>query len=131
MTGLLLCGQDIRSISVGLVRDGKLLEARDCPGLPETYLASVEQTLKAWKLGLTDLDAIAVVTGPGSFTALRVSTTIANAIAFARNIPVVSVENPSHLPLRELVSSIDWSVQGQGTEPAYDKPPHITRPNPR
>lgn len=83
MLALLISGQDIRELSLGLVRDGRLVGDVVVPASPERYLSAIAATLAGWNVRAEDLDALAVVTGPGSFTSSRVSTTIANAIAFA------------------------------------------------
>lgn len=59
-------------------------------------------------LGLkpTDITAIEVNTGPGSFTGTRIGVSIANALGFALKIPV----NGQDLPV----------------EPIYSSPPSIT-----
>ena len=72
-----------------------------------------------------DLRAIIVVTGPGSFTASRVSTTLANGLGFAWNVPVVGKENSAHLPLKNLDLSALKTPEGYAT-PTYDRPPEIT-----
>lgn len=129
MTALLIAGQDIRELTVGLVLDGRLdrEETVSCP--PERYLETVVSALGRWQIGRADLGAVVVVVGPGSFTSSRVSTTIANAIAFAGAIPVVSLENPERVPVSELVAKLDWTDLPSLTRfavPVYDRPPHIT-----
>ncbi len=48
----------------------------------------VQRLLEEKKAELSDLKAIEVVTGPGSFTGLRVGVSIANALGYALGIPV-------------------------------------------
>lgn len=129
MTVLVVCGQDIRSLSLGLVRDGALAHDLVVPATPETYLSTVASALAEWKVALADLGAVVAVTGPGSFTSSRVSTVIANAVAFARGIPVYAVPNVERRDLRELVAAIDFSAPpalDRFAIPTYDRPPHIT-----
>lgn len=129
MTTLLISGQDIRSLSLGLVRDGRLVGEATVAVPPERYLAAVVSTLGEWNVRIDGLDAIAVVTGPGSFTSSRVSVTMANAIAFARNIPVVGIENAARASVRELAESLDSAAlppTDRFAVPVYDRPPHIT-----
>lgn len=131
MIVLLVCGQDIRSLSLGLVRDGTLAADTVLDASPERYLARVAETLGEWKVSPEDLGAVAVVTGPGSFTSSRVSTTIGNAIAFARGIPVLAIENPDRLSLHELAARTDFAALPPADRyavPTYDRPPHITSP---
>lgn len=131
MMVLLVCGQDIRALSLGLARNGALERDVVLAASPEQYLARVVETMAEWKVGVSDLGAIAVVTGPGSFTSSRVSTTIANALAFAANLPVVPVENPERLDLRRLAERLDLAGLPDANRfavPTYDRPPHITAP---
>lgn len=122
---LVICAQDIRSIHVGLVRDAELKHEATIETQPEGYLKALDQTLKKWKIFLTDLSQIVVVTGPGSFTASRVSTTIANALSFTKKIPVLALENPNDLSLKEL--DLSAAVIGaRYVKPTYEHPPEIT-----
>ncbi|MCX6806744.1 MAG: hypothetical protein NT135_01325 [Candidatus Berkelbacteria bacterium] len=55
------------------------------------------QFLKKNKVKLKDLKAIAVNQSSVSFTGLRVGISIANALAYVLNIPVVGFKNPSKM----------------------------------
>ena len=57
----------------------------------ETLLPNVEQVLKLAGVKREDLAAIAVSTGPGSFTGLRIGLAAAKAIAYGLNIPLVGI----------------------------------------
>lgn len=54
----------------------------------QNVLPLIQKILKKYKLKLTDLTAIKVHTGPGSFTGLRVGVAVANALAWVLKIPV-------------------------------------------
>ena len=54
----------------------------------QMVLPMIEQILAENKLKLTDITAITVATGPGSFTGLRVGATVANALGYLLNVPV-------------------------------------------
>jgi tRNA threonylcarbamoyl adenosine modification protein YeaZ len=54
----------------------------------ETLLPNIKKLLSNSNLIWQDLDKIAVIKGPGPFTALRVSVAVANSIAYALKIPV-------------------------------------------
>lgn len=125
---LAIQGQDIRELSVGLLRDGVLAESRTAVASPETYLATIDATLSEWGVALADLGAVAVVTGPGSFTSSRVSVMIANAIAFARGIPVIGIPNADRVGLADLAFPNDFPSADRYAVPVYDRPPHITVP---
>lgn len=56
-------------------------------------LPAIDQLLKKNHFDLSDLTAIAVFAGPGSYTGLRVGISVANAISWSKNIPVVGIKN--------------------------------------
>ena len=51
-----------------------------------------------------NLSGIIVFRGPGSFTGLRIGVTVANALAYAQNLPIVGAENSQN--------QIDWLKNG-------------------
>lgn len=57
----------------------------------ERLLLQVEQVLDAANLSVEELDLLAVVHGPGSFTGLRVGLATAKGLATAAGIPVVGL----------------------------------------
>ena len=99
--------------------------------MPEKYLHSLDETLKEWGvIDKQEFEGVIVVTGPGSFTASRVSTTIANGFAFTRSIPVIGLSNPNHLDLESLLSLNDEVNTGvHFVIPTYNRPPSITVAN--
>ena len=127
---LVMMGQDIRELSVALSRDGRVAESKTLAASPESYLRDVATALSDWGVTLDDLNAVAVVTGPGSFTSSRVSVTIANAIAFAKGIPVIGIPNPERLDIVALTVPANLPPADRFAVPVYDRPPHITAPNP-
>jgi tRNA threonylcarbamoyladenosine biosynthesis protein TsaB len=52
---------------------------------------AVEQTLARSGLKVSDLSALAVATGPGSFTGLRIGMALAKGISLARRLPLIGV----------------------------------------
>ena len=59
----------------------------------ERLLDQVQQVLQAGKLTLEELDLIAVVRGPGSFTGLRIGLATAKGLAQAANLQVLGVSS--------------------------------------
>ncbi|MBR0085113.1 MAG: tRNA (adenosine(37)-N6)-threonylcarbamoyltransferase complex dimerization subunit type 1 TsaB, partial [Lachnospiraceae bacterium] len=57
----------------------------------ETLMPMAESLMKMLDLKPTDLDAIAVSSGPGSFTGLRIGVAAAKGMALALNIPAIAV----------------------------------------
>ena len=54
---------------------------------------AIAQLLKQNQLDFSDLDAIAVTKGPGSYTGIRVGMAAAKGIAFAINKPFIAISN--------------------------------------
>ncbi len=126
---LAILAQNIDSLSLALVVQGNILHQRMVSGSPEQYLKLIDETLHEWGTVLSELSGVFIVTGPGSFTSSRVSTTIANTLAFALSIPVTAVENPDHLSLEELLRSTTIDrVTAPFALPSYNRPANITYP---
>jgi tRNA threonylcarbamoyl adenosine modification protein YeaZ len=68
-------------------------------------MPEVERLLGTMGLGVGDLGAAAVATGPGSFSGLRVGMAIATGLAIATGIPVIGV------------STILLTVHGSSSQP--------------
>ncbi len=75
---------------VGLKIDSKesFLKGRSKVLKAQNVLPLIEKILKKHKLKPSDLTAIEINTGPGSFTGLRVGIAVANALAWFLKIPV-------------------------------------------
>ena len=79
--------------SVALSNDGEIFfSASDQPRQhARRILPMISQLLKSQQLRLKDIDAVAVVSGPGSFTGLRIGAGVAQGLAFGAGIPVIGV----------------------------------------
>ncbi|MEN0003803.1 MAG: tRNA (adenosine(37)-N6)-threonylcarbamoyltransferase complex dimerization subunit type 1 TsaB [Bacteroidota bacterium] len=81
--------------SVGISQQGKLLSevTADAPFVHgEQLTLQIQECCEAAKLTLTDLDAIALSAGPGSYTALRIGTATAKGICYALQKPLLAVD---------------------------------------
>jgi tRNA threonylcarbamoyl adenosine modification protein YeaZ len=54
----------------------------------QALLGLIDKVVKEAGIALRDLNEVEVSTGPGSYTGLRVGVAVANALAFALQIPV-------------------------------------------
>lgn len=57
----------------------------------QTLIPMAEQLLKSASMSIKNLDAVAVNAGPGSFTGVRIGVSAAKGIAFADELPCISV----------------------------------------
>ena len=71
----------------------------------ERIMSNLDFLLKNTGLITTDLDAIAVSAGPGSFTGLRVGISTAKGLAFQRGISIIPVST-----LEALASALSYSA---------------------
>lgn len=67
----------------------------------QVLLPMIAKILKKNNLTFSDLTAIEVNPGPGSFTGTRVGVTIANALGFALGIPVNGKKGKIVIPIYE------------------------------
>lgn len=58
--------------------------------LGSTIQLKIEELIKTAKVTKTDIDALAIYKGPGSFTGLRIGFSVANALADSWQVPIVS-----------------------------------------
>lgn len=81
-----------KAASVAYMEDGKLLgESYQNTGLTHsaTLLVMAEDLLKQLDKTVSDVDAVAVAAGPGSFTGVRIGVAAAKGFAWGRQIPCV------------------------------------------
>ena len=82
--------------------------ARTRPRHTSALLALAIEALDQAGVGWDELDLLAVGTGPGTFTGLRIGITTARALAHARELPIVGVST-----LRSLASSAAAPARAQ------------------
>ena len=83
-----------KAASVALLEDGRLLgESYQNTGLThsQTLMVMAEDMLKAAGKTVTDIDAVAVAEGPGSFTGVRIGVAAAKGFAWGAELPCYGV----------------------------------------
>ena len=81
--------------SIALLRDGKVAGERHLDpavGSARTLAPAIEQLLAEQRVRPDQLELIAIGTGPGSFTGLRVGITTAKTLAYALGCGIVGVD---------------------------------------
>jgi tRNA threonylcarbamoyladenosine biosynthesis protein TsaB len=94
---LILCFESTADIcSVALTRDSHLLSLHEST-LPNAHSELItilaEKCLQDAGCTPLDLDAVAVSDGPGSYTSLRVGLSVAKGMAFALDIPLITIDS--------------------------------------
>ena len=81
------------ALSVAVMNAGLVVEARsvDWKKAAETLVPLIEQVMAQSALDLQQLDCIAISSGPGSFTALRIGMAIAKGLAYGLGISLIPV----------------------------------------
>lgn len=93
--------------------------------LADTLLKTILDFLDQYKYSLEQLTGVAVFTGQGSFTGLRIGTTVANALAYSLGVKVVAIGGEDWL--NQIVSTLAQAKLGQYAIPIYDSEPNISR----
>lgn len=86
--------------SICIAKDGKLVSFRETARTyshSEVITLFIKQCLEEAKIDISQLNAVAVSAGPGSYTALRIGSTTAKGICYACDIPLISVDTLSAL----------------------------------
>jgi tRNA threonylcarbamoyladenosine biosynthesis protein TsaB len=92
MEHILLIDTSGQNCSVGLVRDGQLVHAlahNDRQSQAATINLLIEQLCAEAQFQLPELSAIAVCSGPGSYTGLRIGLATAKGLAFGLSKPII------------------------------------------
>ena len=80
--------------SVALSQDGLCIDERvetNGPSHAQVLPAFVEEMISFADNHAIPLDAVAVSSGPGSYTGLRIGTSTAKGICYGRNIPLIAI----------------------------------------
>lgn len=93
MKNLLAIDTSTDRASVALLVDGKLLskENANVKQHAECLLPMISELLAEGSINIEDLQGIVFGCGPGSFTGIRVTCSVAKALAYAHNLPMYPV----------------------------------------
>lgn len=99
--------------SVALARGGRVLSRVDhdaADGYAEELFTLTDRALAEAGIGRASIEAVAVVSGPGSFTGLRIGVVTAKAIAAAAGLELL------HAPTLELLAGAGGESSAAATE---------------
>ncbi len=80
--------------SVALIVKGKVKKLV-APVKAQELQKLTDQLLQLAKISMTEIDAVAVLTGPGSYTGTRMGVTAANTLGWLLNKPIIELEGDS------------------------------------
>ena len=94
--------------------------------LADTIIPNLRELIKNQNLNWQQITGVIVFTGQGSFTGLRIGTTVANALSYSLNIPVVKSagSNWQELGTQRLTTKHPQKY----IVPDYASAPNITKP---
>ena len=87
---LLLLDSTKTELVVALAVDGVVTVTKTCAEQRQ-HDKNVNRLIR--ELGVEKFDAVAVVTGPGSWTGIRVGLAVAKAFAYAQGIPLIELRD--------------------------------------
>lgn len=97
----------------------------------EELLLNIDRLIKQQNIKLSEIKKIVTVVGPGSYTGLRVGLSTANALSFAKNVPIISLKsNFNHSQLHQALSN-NYLQNKRFIIPIYSRKPKITKQKPR
>lgn len=94
--------------------------------LAKTLLHHIELLTGETNHTLADTAGIIMFSGEGSFTGLRIGATVANALAYSYQIPVVTSGGDGWVA--KGLELLQTAKVGEYVAPTYDRAPNITKP---
>ena len=86
-----------KACSVALSCDGKLIELKesltDAYSHSESLTSYIQDVLTAANMEMSQINAVSVTSGPGSYTGLRIGVSTAKGLCYALGIPLISVDS--------------------------------------
>ena len=85
-----------KNCSISIAKDGIVIMCKEMAeqgySHAEKLHVFIEEALEELNLDFSDLDAIAVSQGPGSYTGLRIGVSAAKGLCYALNVPLIAVD---------------------------------------
>ena len=97
--------------SVSVARDGKTIaiEEHNTPNYShaEQLHVFIQEVLLQASISMTDLDAVAVSKGPGSYTGLRIGVSAAKGLCFSLDVPLISIATLKSMAQQSVGEQVD------------------------
>ncbi len=93
--------------------------------LADTLLETILSFLDQYNHTIEQVSGVAVFTGEGSFTGLRIGTTVANALAYSLGMKVAAIGGKNWLA--QIAPTLAQTKLGQYAIPIYDSEPNINQ----
>lgn len=98
--------------SAAVISDGEIFSAYELRSREhaEAIMPMISQVMEQASLGYEALGAIAVTTGPGSFTGVRVGVSTARGLALATGLPLIGINSldvMAHMALEKIDTGFD------------------------
>jgi tRNA threonylcarbamoyladenosine biosynthesis protein TsaB len=96
MAGILLIETSTEVCSVAFSENGELrFKKESLEGLNHSELLTVfiEDAFKENSISFSEIDAVAVSKGPGSYTGLRIGVSVTKGLCYALNVPLIAINS--------------------------------------
>ena len=94
--------------------------------LAETIHKKINGLLTAQGRTLGDISGIVVYRGPGSFTGLRIGVSVANALAYAQDVPIAAATGEDWIQTG--IKELENAPAKRPVVPEYGAPAAVTQP---
>lgn len=93
--------------------------------LAETIHMKIRELLESQRKSPQEITGVVLYKGPGSFTGLRIGASIADALAYSLNAPIVGVNGDSWQ--RDGIARLENGEDDKIVQLEYGAPVHITK----
>ena len=115
---------ELHLLKYGKVIDSYIWQAHR--ELADTILSKINDFLTKNETNLNHLKGLIVFTGSGSFTGLRIGTTVANGLSYGLSVPIVAAEGDSWI--EQGLDGLKNTKPNNFVIPKYSGEPNITKP---
>lgn len=111
---ILLIETATTTCSIALTENGHIIAVKE---LNESNIHAsqitlfIEEVMKAAKKNYSDLQAVAVSMGPGSYTGLRIGVSTAKGLCYALDIPLIAIDTIQAMA-SGLIKAVDFPASG-------------------